>query len=76
MIREAFKQGRHPQINRLPTIEGPLNVVEIGRATWPILHRMTLSYPEKPDEATKQRMLRTLKGFSLHYPCKMCASDF
>ena len=26
--------------------EKPLNAIELGRSTWPILHRLTLSYPE------------------------------
>jgi hypothetical protein len=35
-------------VNRLPVKESPLNVDEIGHATWPLLHRMSLSYPNKP----------------------------
>jgi len=63
-------------INRLPNDNGPLNAVELGRAAWPILHRMTLSYPEKPTEQDKSNMGKLLKGFSWLYPCKICATDF
>lgn len=28
--------------------EKPLNAIELGRSTWPILHRMSLSYPDHP----------------------------
>lgn len=36
--------------SRLPNSKGPLNAIELGRATWPILHRMTLSYPKNPTD--------------------------
>jgi len=36
--------------DRLPRGERPLNVLELGWSTWPILHRMSLSYPNLPSE--------------------------
>jgi len=30
--------------------EGPLNAVLLGRATWPLLHKMSLSYPDNPTQ--------------------------
>ena len=36
--------------DRLPRSERPLNVMQLGNSTWPLLHRMSLSYPERPGE--------------------------
>ena len=62
--------------DRLPRGEAPLNVLELGWATWPILHRMSLSYPETPTDEQRTRMGSLIKGFSMVYPCKTCRSDF
>ena len=42
--------GPRYQPDRLPRSERPLNVLELGRSTWPLLHRMSLSYPDKPTD--------------------------
>ena len=62
--------------SRLPGSTSPLNAVELGRATWPILHRMTLSYPKNPTDVQKDSMRRFINAFSWLYPCKVCATDF
>ena len=54
----------------------PLNIVQLGWVTWPILHRMSLSYPEKPTEAMKDAMGQVVKGFAMMYPCSHCREDF
>jgi FAD-linked sulfhydryl oxidase len=56
--------------------ERPLNSIELGRSTWPILHRMTLSYPEKPTDEHKEKVSKFINLFSKTYPCKYCANDF
>ena len=42
--------GQRYKPDRLPRSERPLNVFELGWSTWPILHRMSLSYPKNPTE--------------------------
>ena len=54
----------------------PLNAVELGRSTWPLLHRLSMSYPELPQQEHKEGALRLIKAFSKVYPCKFCAHDF
>ena len=56
--------------------EKPLNVVDLGRSTWPLLHRMTLSYPKNPSEEDKKTAISLIQAFSWVYPCHMCATDF
>jgi FAD-linked sulfhydryl oxidase len=36
---------------------------------------MTLSYPDKPTNEQKTRMVKFLNAFAWLYPCKVCASD-
>jgi len=67
---------QQPAVNRLPVKESPLNIAEIGHSTWPLLHRMSLSYPDKPSDHVKEIMRKTIYGFSNVYPCKHCAADF
>ena len=63
-------------MNRLPNNNGPLNAIELGRAAWPVLHRMSLSFPKTPTDAQKRSMNSLIQGFSWLYPCKVCATDF
>lgn len=63
-------------VNRMPVKESPLNVSEIGHATWPILHRMSLSYPNQPTHIQQVTMSKVIYGFSHIYACKDCAKDF
>ena len=55
---------------------GPLNLEELGNSTWPILHRMSLSYPDKPSREEKRRMSSLMNGFAMSFPCKNCSRDF
>ena len=61
--------------DRLPRSEGPLTKDQIGNATWPILHKLSLSYPENPNPEQKQRIIKFINGFAWMYPCKVCAAD-
>ncbi len=56
--------------------ERPLNAIDLGRSTWPILHRFTLGYPDSPKPHHQAKALAFLTAFSKLYPCKVCASDF
>jgi mitochondrial FAD-linked sulfhydryl oxidase len=62
--------------NKLPKSKGPLNAMQLGNAAWPLLHRMTLSYPTRPTEEQKTSMLKFIKALGWLYPCKICATDF
>ena len=76
MAKSAGQSDRGAVFDRLPRGNGPLNAIELGRSTWPLLHRMSLSYPVNPSVEAKQRMLSFIKGFSLVYPCRTCREDF
>ncbi|CAI2383298.1 unnamed protein product [Moneuplotes crassus] len=56
--------------------KGPLNGILLGRHTWPLLHSLTLRYPNKPTEDDKVRFNRFIHSFSWCYPCSHCATDF
>ncbi|TNV71919.1 hypothetical protein FGO68_gene7882 [Halteria grandinella] len=56
--------------------EKPLNAIELGRSTWPLLHRLSLSYPQQPTEKDKEKAITLIQTFSKLYPCKICANDF
>ena len=48
--RERFERKSNTVPEGLPWGNEPLDVVGLGNSTWPILHRMTLSYPNEPTE--------------------------
>ena len=87
MIREAMNkkaQGGGAMMsyqmksrkNQVLTNNKPLNAVILGRVTWPLLHRMSLAYPEKPTDIEKKKMLSFIHAFSWMFPCIVCATDF
>ena len=68
----AVLKSRSNQILQNTT---PLNAVILGRVTWPLLHRMTLAYPDQPTSQEQDKMLSLLHSFSWLYPCTVCATD-
>lgn len=48
----------------------------LGRATWKLLHTMTLRYPEKPTEDEKDALKSYFYLTSRLYPCGECAAEF
>ncbi|KAF8318657.1 FAD-dependent thiol oxidase [Clavulina sp. PMI_390] len=52
----------------------PVNVEQLGRATWTFLHTAAAYYPTHPTPAQKSSMLSLLKSLPLTYPCHHCAS--
>ena len=76
MANSSASNGRGANFDRLPRGNGPLNAIELGRSTWPLLHRMSLSFPERPSDEAKKRMFGLIHGFSLVYPCRICREDF
>ncbi|CAG7850614.1 FAD-linked sulfhydryl oxidase ERV2 [Serendipita indica DSM 11827] len=49
---------------------------QLGRATWKLLHTMTLRYPEKPTEDEREALKSYFYLSSRLYPCGECAAEF
>lgn len=49
---------------------------ELGRATWKLLHTMTLRFPEEPTEDERNTLSSYFHLFSRLYPCGECAQEF
>nr|ACO10207.1 FAD-linked sulfhydryl oxidase ALR [Caligus rogercresseyi] len=60
------------------SVECPADRSELGRATWTLLHTMSVNLPEtSPLEATTRTALGGfVKSLSMLYPCDHCAEDF
>ncbi|KAI0300445.1 ERV/ALR sulfhydryl oxidase domain-containing protein [Multifurca ochricompacta] len=48
----------------------------LGRATWKLLHTMTLRYPEHPTEDEREALKSYFYLTSRLYPCGECAAEF
>ncbi|KAK7057659.1 sulfhydryl oxidase [Favolaschia claudopus] len=48
----------------------------LGRATWKLLHTMTLRYPENPTQDERDALNSYFHLFSRLYPCGECAAEF
>ena len=48
--------------------KGPLNSVFLGKHTWPVLHAITLRFPEIPSVEDQSRFAKFIKAFSKTYP--------
>ncbi|THH18681.1 hypothetical protein EW146_g2343 [Bondarzewia mesenterica] len=48
----------------------------LGRATWKLLHTMTLRYPESPTQDERDALFSYFHLFSRLYPCGECAAEF
>lgn len=71
-----------------PTVEGVYGGVimqklgnatakaELGRATWKLLHTMTLRFPEEPSEDERNALSSYFHLLSRLYPCGECAQEF
>ncbi|CDZ97779.1 Mitochondrial sulfhydryl oxidase involved in the biogenesis of cytosolic Fe/S proteins [Phaffia rhodozyma] len=49
---------------------------ELGRASWKLLHLMTLRFPEKPTADERSALRSYFYLFSRLYPCGECATHF
>ncbi|KAI6115237.1 ERV/ALR sulfhydryl oxidase domain-containing protein [Pisolithus croceorrhizus] len=49
---------------------------ELGRATWKLLHTMTLRFPEQPTPDEREALSSFMYLASRLYPCGECASEF
>ncbi|KIM31393.1 hypothetical protein M408DRAFT_327618 [Serendipita vermifera MAFF 305830] len=48
----------------------------LGRATWKLLHTMTLRFPEHPTEDEREALRSYIHLTSRLYPCGECAEEF
>eukprot|EP00658_Telonema_sp_P-2_P041635 TRINITY_DN297_c0_g1_i11.p1 TRINITY_DN297_c0_g1~~TRINITY_DN297_c0_g1_i11.p1 ORF type:complete len:119 (+),score=21.52 TRINITY_DN297_c0_g1_i11:192-548(+) len=56
--------------------ECPLDVEELGNATWRFLHTTAAYYPLEPTETQKQSAVQLIHSLAQLYPCPICAPDF
>ena len=49
---------------------------QLGRASWHLLHTMSVKYPLNPTKRDRQDYLSFIKLFAQFYPCGDCASHF
>ncbi|KAG8786194.1 hypothetical protein FRC16_001776 [Serendipita sp. 398] len=49
---------------------------ELGRATWKLLHTMTLRFPETPTDDEREALRAYIHLTSRLYPCGECAEHF
>jgi len=50
----------------------PPDVIDIGRATWTLLHTMAAYYPDQPTPQQQQSMAGFVAALGDHYPCHEC----
>jgi hypothetical protein len=50
----------------------PPDVVDIGRATWTLLHAAAAYYPAAPTQDDRAAMQGLIQGLAAHYPCHVC----
>ncbi|KAJ7807876.1 ERV/ALR sulfhydryl oxidase domain-containing protein [Mycena olivaceomarginata] len=60
----------------MPKLGNATAKAELGRATWKLLHTMTLRYPEKPTQDERDALSSYFHLLSRLYPCGECASEF
>ncbi|KAJ7876082.1 ERV/ALR sulfhydryl oxidase domain-containing protein [Mycena olivaceomarginata] len=60
----------------MPRLGNATAKAELGRATWKLLHTMTLRYPEKPTQDERDALSSYFHLLSRLYPCGECASEF
>ncbi|KAL7409115.1 ERV/ALR sulfhydryl oxidase domain-containing protein [Mrakia frigida] len=60
----------------MPHLGNETAKAELGRATWKLLHLMTLRFPESPTPDERQALKSYFYLFSRLYPCGECAAHF
>ncbi|KIY51462.1 hypothetical protein FISHEDRAFT_37069 [Fistulina hepatica ATCC 64428] len=68
-------KGVHGEVI-MPKLGNATAKAQLGRATWKLLHTMTLRYPENPTEDEKEALDSYIHLTSRLYPCGECASEF
>jgi len=60
----------------MPKLGNATAKAELGRATWKLLHTMTLRYPETPTQDERDALSNYFHLSSRLYPCGECAAEF
>ncbi|KAJ6491743.1 ERV/ALR sulfhydryl oxidase domain-containing protein [Mycena vitilis] len=60
----------------MPKLGNATAKAALGRATWKLLHTMTLRYPEKPSQDERDALDSYFHLLSRLYPCGECAAEF
>ncbi|PAV75804.1 hypothetical protein WR25_11742 [Diploscapter pachys] len=73
-MADKFKKGE-PSTSTTTHKDCPADKDELGRATWKLLHSMSVYYPDQPSEEQKQKATAFMTSLSELYPCDFCAKD-
>ncbi|KAG9085184.1 hypothetical protein FS749_004628 [Ceratobasidium sp. UAMH 11750] len=60
----------------MPKLGNATAKAELGRATWKLMHTMTLRFPDKPTEDEREALKSFFYLTSRLYPCGECAVEF
>ncbi|KAI4525649.1 hypothetical protein K525DRAFT_234316 [Schizophyllum commune Loenen D] len=60
----------------MPKLGNATAKAELGRATWKLLHTITLRFPENPTPDEQEALRSYFHIFSRLYPCGECAMEF
>ncbi|KAI5889986.1 uncharacterized protein SCHCODRAFT_02630558 [Schizophyllum commune H4-8] len=60
----------------MPKLGNATAKAELGRATWKLLHTITLRFPENPTPDEQEALRSYFHIFSRLYPCGECATEF
>jgi mitochondrial FAD-linked sulfhydryl oxidase len=63
-----------PDASPSATNQCPVDIDQLGRATWTFLHTAAAYYPTHPTSVQRSSMLALLKSLPFTYPCHHCAS--
>ncbi|KAI1788353.1 ERV/ALR sulfhydryl oxidase domain-containing protein [Ganoderma leucocontextum] len=60
----------------MPKLGNATAKAELGRATWKLLHTMTLRFPDEPRQDERDALDNYFHLMSRLYPCGECAAEF
>ncbi|KAF8910833.1 ERV/ALR sulfhydryl oxidase domain-containing protein [Mucidula mucida] len=60
----------------MPQLGNATAKAALGRATWKLLHTITLRFPEKPTQDEREALNSYFHLLSRLYPCGECAAEF
>ncbi len=67
--------AQKPTVQPLSSTGGPLNIAQLGRHTWPLLHNLPKNYPQAPTAQDKEGVKKFMTIFAKVYPCIICRKD-
>jgi FAD-linked sulfhydryl oxidase len=73
-LNASSKESKTNDQESKESLRCPPDSVELGRASWTLLHTMAAYYPEHPSDADKAAMTGFIQGLVRFYPCQYCAT--